>query len=245
MTTAVQVRDLTVSYSDKPVLWDVNLDIAAAQLTAIVGPNGSGKSTLIKTILGLVAPVAGTISLFGGSLTSARSRVAYVPQRNAVDWDFPTDALDVVLMGTYGRLGWFRRPGIAEKTVAMDALARVGMTEFAKRQISELSGGQQQRVFIARALAQQADLLFLDEPLAGVDITTEETVLQILRDLRAQGKTVVVVHHDLETVRQVFDEVILLNVRLVASGPTNSAMSSDNLRLAYGARTTGLEQAPP
>lgn len=245
MTPAVQVRDLTVSYSDKPVLWDVNLDIAAAQLTAIVGPNGSGKSTLIKTILGLVAPVAGTISLFGGSLTSARSRVAYVPQRNAVDWDFPTDALDVVLMGTYGRLGWFRRPGIAEKTVAMDALARVGMTEFAKRQISELSGGQQQRVFIARALAQQADLLFLDEPLAGVDITTEETVLQILRDLRAQGKTVVVVHHDLETVRQVFDEVILLNVRLVASGPTNSAMSSDNLRLAYGARTTGLEQAPP
>ena len=197
---AVFVRDLTVAYDEKPVLWDVDLDIPTGTLTAIVGPNGAGKSTLIKAILGLVHAAAGTVRIFGEPYGRDRKAVGYVPQRGSVDWDFPTDALDVVMMGLYGQLGWVRRPGKRERQQAMECLEQVGMADFARRQISQLSGGQQQRVFLARALAQDARLYFMDEPFAGVDATTELAIVSILKSLRYKGKTVVVVLQDLETV---------------------------------------------
>lgn len=240
MNSVVSVRDLSVAYDHKPVLWDIDLEIPAGRLTAIVGPNGAGKSTLIKSILGMMPSVSGTITVFNQPVAKVRKKVAYVPQRNAVDWEFPTDALDVVMMGTYGRLGWFRRPGKAEQEAALESLGRVGMADFARRQISQLSGGQQQRVFLARALVQKADLFFMDEPLAGVDTVTEESILGILKELRDEGKTVVVVHHDLQTVEEVFDDVILLNVRLVASGSVAETLNPDNLRAAYGPRMANL-----
>ncbi len=239
---AVYVRDLTVAYEEKPVLWDVDLDIPAGTLTAIVGPNGAGKSTLIKTILGLVPSAAGTIRIFGEKYDLNRKAVGYVPQRGSVDWDFPTDALDVVTMGLYGKLGWFKRPGKAEREIALDCLHQVGMSDFAKRQISQLSGGQQQRVFLARALAQDARLYFMDEPFAGVDATTEVAIINILQRLRDTGKTVVVVHHDLDTVPTYFDRVALLNVRLIATGPVAETFTQNNLQRAYGGKIAFLSR---
>jgi manganese/zinc/iron transport system ATP- binding protein len=237
----LSVRDLTVAYRDTPVLWDVDLEFPAGKLCAIVGPNGAGKSTLIKTVLGLVTKASGTVQFFGGDLARARRRLGYVPQRGSVDWDFPTSALDVVTMGLYGRLGWLRRPGRHERGVALNCLARVGLQDLAHRQISQLSGGQQQRVFLARALAQDAELYFMDEPFAGVDVTTERAILGVLRELRDRGRTVVVVHHDLETVREYFDWVALLNVQVVASGPVDTTFTSENLRQAYGDRMSFLD----
>lgn len=237
---AVFVRDLTVAYDEKPVLWDIDFDVPEGTLTAIVGPNGAGKSTLIKAILGLVPIAAGTVRLLGEPYSHNRGKVGYVPQRGTVDWDFPTDALDVVTMGLYGSLGWFRRPGAREREKALECLDRVGMADFAKRQISQLSGGQQQRVFLARALAQDPRLYFMDEPLSGVDAATEQTVFEILRLLRSEGKTVVVVHHDLETVRETFDRTILLNVKLIASGPTKSVLVREALEAAYGGNLVKL-----
>nr|WP_281376931.1 metal ABC transporter ATP-binding protein [Deinobacterium chartae] len=213
------------------------------QLCAIVGPNGAGKSTFLKAALGLIPRASGQVRFFGEPLARVRRRVGYVPQRSSVDWDFPTSALDVVTMGLYGRLGWLRRPGRAEREQAMSALERVGLSDLAQRQISQLSGGQQQRVFLARALAQASDLYFMDEPFAGVDATTERAILEVMRELRAQGKTVVVVHHDLETVRDYFDHLTLLNVSVVASGPMQETFSHDNLRAAYGGRLLRLEEA--
>lgn len=239
---AVFVRDLTVAYDEKPVLWDIDLDVPEGTLTAIVGPNGAGKSTLLKAILGLIPTAAGTIRLFGETYTRNRRAVGYVPQRGTVDWDFPTDALDVVTMGLYGALGWLRRPGAKERATAMERLDQVGMADFAKRQISQLSGGQQQRVFLARALAQDPKLYFMDEPLAGVDAATEQTVFEILRFLRSEGRTVVVVHHDLETVRETFDRTILLNVKLIASGPTEAVFVREKLQAAYGGRLAAMER---
>ncbi len=239
---AVYVRDLTVAYEEKPVLWDLDLDIPTASLTAIVGPNGAGKSTLIKTILGLVPAAAGTIRIFGEPYGRNRKAVGYVPQRGSVDWDFPTDALDVVMMGLYGKLGWIRRPSRRERDVALNCLEQVGMSDFAKRQISQLSGGQQQRVFLARALAQDARLYFMDEPFAGVDATTEIAIVGILKTLRDAGKTVVVVHHDLETVPDYFDRVALLNVKLIATGPIAEAFSRDNLQKTYGGKVAFLDR---
>jgi manganese/zinc/iron transport system ATP- binding protein len=198
---AVHVEDLTVSYHAKPVLWDIDFDVPPGVMAAIVGPNGAGKSTLIKSILGLVKPTAGHVRIHGRPYHSQRDRVGYVPQRSSVDWDFPTNALDVVTMGLYGHLGWLRRPGRKERDKAMHALSLVGMQDYADRQISQLSGGQQQRVFLARALVQEADVYFLDEPMAGVDATTERAIVDILRKLRDAGKTVIVVHHDLQTVQ--------------------------------------------
>lgn len=232
----LDVRDLTVAYRDTPVLWNVNLTFPAGQLCAIVGPNGAGKSTLIKAALGLVPLAAGRASFFGQDLRAARKRVGYVPQRGSVDWDFPTSALDVVTMGLYGRLGWMRRPGRNERDVARSCLERVGLADFAERQISQLSGGQQQRVFLARALAQDADLYFMDEPFAGVDEPTEKAIFEVLRDLRAAGKTVIVVHHDLETVRDYFDWVALLNVSVIASGSLPTVFTPENLHATYGER---------
>jgi len=239
---AVFVRDLTVAYEEKPVLWDIDLDIKDASLTAIVGPNGAGKSTLIKSILGLVPPSAGTVRIFGEPYERNRKSVGYVPQRGSVDWDFPTDALDVVMMGLYGHLGWIKRPGRAERARAMECLERVGMADFAKRQISRLSGGQQQRVFLARALAQDARLYFMDEPFAGVDATTEVAIVSILKTLRDEGKTVVVVHHDLDTVPTYFDRVALLNVRLIATGTVEEAFTPENLQSAYGGKIAFLNK---
>ncbi|RME57084.1 MAG: metal ABC transporter ATP-binding protein [Caldilineae bacterium] len=237
----IRVEDLTVAYREEPVLWDVDMEAPRAALMAIVGPNGAGKSTLIKAILGLVKPAAGRVEIFGRPYPEQRRLVAYVPQRGAVDWDFPTNALDVVLMGRYGHLGWFRRPGAADRRLAQEALAKVGMEAFADRQISQLSGGQQQRVFLARALVQDAQIYLMDEPFQGVDAVTERAIVEVLQALRAAGRTVVVVHHDLETVPDYFDRVLLLNVRAIAMGPVDEVFTHENLRRTYGARTGLLE----
>ncbi|MBI4926867.1 MAG: metal ABC transporter ATP-binding protein [Anaerolineae bacterium] len=233
---AIQVSDLTVAYQDKPVLWDIDLDVPTGVLMALVGPNGAGKTTLLRSILGLIRPTAGQVLVFGKPYREQLRRVAYVPQRSSVDWDFPTSVLDVVGMGTYGQLGWLRRPGAKEHARSLEALERMGMADFAGRQINQLSGGQQQRVFLARALVQQADIYLMDEPLQGVDAVTERAIIDLLRGLRAQGKTVLVVHHDLQTVPEYFDWSALLNVRRIASGPVAEVFSEANLRRAYGGR---------
>lgn len=231
---AIEVNDLTVAYRQKPVLWDIDLSAPPGILMAVVGPNGAGKSTLIKCILGLIRPIAGQVMIFNKPYGEQRRLVGYVPQRGSVDWDFPTTALDVVMMGLYGSLGWFKRPGKMERLAAMESLEKVAMQDFASRQISHLSGGQQQRVFLARALAQNASVYFMDEPFQGVDAKTERAIIAILKELRAQGKTVLAVHHDLQTVPEYFDWVMLLNVRRIASGPVPDVFTEENLRLAYG-----------
>jgi manganese/zinc/iron transport system ATP- binding protein len=234
---------MTVAYDRKPVLWDVDLDVPEGKLVGIVGPNGAGKSTLIKACLDLVPRTSGRVMIYGKRYRKQRGLVGYVPQRESVDWDFPVSALDVVAMGTYGRLGWLRPVGRKQKRQSLEALDRVGMVDFAGRQISQLSGGQQQRVFLARALVQDAKLYFMDEPFAGVDAATEKTIVQTLRTLRDAGKTVLVVHHDLQTVPQYFDQVLLLNMRVVAFGPTARVFTSENLKKTYGGRLTLLEEA--
>ncbi|MDX1439644.1 MAG: metal ABC transporter ATP-binding protein [Rubricoccaceae bacterium] len=233
---AVDVADLTVAYRDTPVLWDIDLQVPERVLMAIVGPNGAGKTTLIKAILGLVQKAAGRILIHGAPYERQRGLVAYVPQRGSVDWDFPTSVLDVVMMGTYGKLGWIRRPGKSERQRALDALEQVGMSDFAERQIAQLSGGQQQRVFLARALVQDAQIYFMDEPFQGVDATTEKAIVTLLHNLREAGKTVLVVHHDLQTVPEYFDWAMLLNVRKIASGRVSDVFTDENLRKTYGGR---------
>ena len=237
---AIEVTDLTVAYQDKPVLWDVDLSVPPGVLMAIVGPNGAGKTTLIKSVLGLVRIAAGQVLIYEKPYAQQRRLVGYVPQRGSVDWDFPTTVLDVVKMGRYGALGWVRRPGRAERQMAIEALEKVGMRPFASRQISQLSGGQQQRVFLARALVQDAQVYFMDEPFQGVDATTERAIVALLQELRAAGRTVVVVHHDLQTVPEYFDWVALLNVRRIASGPVADVFTDENLRLTYGGRLAFL-----
>jgi manganese/zinc/iron transport system ATP- binding protein len=239
----LDVHDVTVAYHRRPVLWDVDLVLERPQLAAVVGPNGAGKSTLLKAILGLVPLASGRVEVFGQPVARVRRRIGYVPQRESVDWDFPVSVLDVVLMGTYGELGWFRRPGAVQRRRAMQCLAQVGMESFAGQQIGQLSGGQQQRVFLARALAQQAELYFMDEPMAGVDAATERTIFQVLTELRQAGKTIVAVHHDLRTVPDYFDYVVLLNVRLVAAGPREAVFTPENLRKTYGGRLALLDAA--
>ena len=231
---AIQVDDLTVAYDYKPVLWDIDLQVPEGVLMAIVGPNGAGKSTLIKAILGIIKPIAGSVAIYGKEYDEQRKLVAYVPQKGSVDWDFPTTALDVVMMGTYGSLGWIKRPGRKEKKAALEALEMVGMLAFKNRQISQLSGGQQQRIFLARALVQDASIYFMDEPLQGVDATTEIAIINILKELRRTGKTVVVVHHDLQTVPEYFDWVTFLNVKKIATGPVKEIFNDDNLTKTYG-----------
>jgi len=237
---ALEVHDLTVAYHRKPVLWDIDLSLPAGNLIAIIGPNGAGKSTLLKSVMGLLPIASGWAKIHGKPWHEQRQLIGYVPQRESVDWDFPTDALDVVMMGAYGRLGWMRRPGKAEREAALNCLEQVGMASFANRQISQLSGGQQQRVFLARALAQQAQIYFMDEPFAGVDAATESAIVTLLQDLKANGKTVIVVHHDLETVREYFDWVVLLNMRLLAAGPVATTFTRENLQKTYGGKLTVL-----
>ena len=239
----LRVDDLTVAYHRKPVLWDIDFTASAGCLTGILGPNGAGKSTFIKACMGLIPTASGRVTFFGEPYERQRQKVGYVPQRETVDWDFPVDALDVVCMGLYGRMGWFRRVGKTERMQGMAALEQVGMADFANRQIRQLSGGQQQRVFLARALVQDADLYFLDEPFAGVDAATEQTMIHMLRDLRSRGRTLLVVHHDLQTVPAYFDQVLLLNTRVVAAGPTAEVFHEANLRKTYGGRLTLLDQA--
>jgi len=239
----LSIHAMTVAYHRKPVLWDVDYDAPADRLIAIVGPNGAGKSTLIKACLGLVPRASGQVEFWGLPYRRARARIGYVPQRESVDWDFPVSALDVVCMGRYRRIGWFRPVTRPHREAALACLDRVGMRELAHRQISQLSGGQQQRVFLARALAQEADLYFMDEPFAGVDAATERAIVEVLRELRAGGRTVVVVHHDLQTVPQYFDDVILLNMRVVAAGPVDEVFTPANLHATYGGRLTLLDEA--
>ncbi len=241
--TAFEIHDMTVAYHRKPVLWNIDLAIPEGKLVGIIGPNGAGKTTLIKAALGLVPLASGKVEIYGQPYARQRNLVGYVPQRESVDWDFPVTVDDVVLMGTYGRLGWFRRPGRAEREIARICLDQVGMRAYAKRQIRQLSGGQQQRVFLARALAQHAKLYFMDEPFAGVDAATESIIIELLQKLRDEGKTVFVVHHDLQTVRKYFDHVILLNMRLVASGSTDTTFTNENLHKTYGGRLTILDEA--
>jgi manganese/zinc/iron transport system ATP- binding protein len=243
MNPILDIHDVTVAYHRKPVLWDIDLTLNEPQLVGVVGPNGAGKSTLIKALLGLVPLATGSVRLFGQPVAQQRRRVGYVPQRNSVDWDFPVNVLDVVLMGTYGKLGWFRRPGRHERDRSRACLAKVGLEDLEQRQIGQLSGGQQQRTFLARALAQEADLYIMDEPMAGVDAATERIIFSVLRELREQGKTLIVVHHDLRTVPQYFDHVLLLNMRLIASGPTAEVFTPENLRKTYGGRLSLLEAA--
>ncbi len=239
---ALHTEDLTVSYGDRPALWDIDLNIPPGVLAGVIGPNGAGKSTLLKAVLGLVPLSAGHVRLFGRRYREQRQRVGYVPQRSSVDWDFPTTAVDVVTMGLYGQLGWLRWPGRRERDQALRALEEVGMETLADRQISELSGGQQQRVFIARALVQQPDILLLDEPMAGVDATTERSIIEILGRLRDEGRTIILVHHDLQTVQRYFDWLVFLNVRVIAAGPIDSVYTARNLRRAYGGQVALLDE---
>lgn len=236
----LEIHDLTVSYNRRPVLWDIDLSIPQGALCGIVGPNGAGKSTLIKSIMGLIPTNSGHVKLFSQPLDDIRSRVCYVPQRESVDWDFPASVLDVVLMGRYARLGLFKRPRKVDRKAAMTALEMVDMQPFYQRQISQLSGGQQQRVFLARALAQNADICFMDEPFAGVDATTEKTIIQLLKTLSKEGKTIIAVHHALQSVETYFNWTILLNLRLIASGPTKEVFTPATIEETYGGKLTLL-----
>lgn len=237
---ALEIEDLTVAYQSKPAIWDVDLGVPRSVLMALVGPNGAGKSTLLKAILGLLPRAAGTVEVFGKPYEKSRSLVGYVPQRGSVDWDFPTTVIDVVTMGLYGRLGLLRKPGRRERELAMHALEQVQLQEFAHRQISQLSGGQQQRTFLARALVQDAELYLMDEPFAAVDAVTERSIVTILKELKERNKTVLVVHHDLQTVREYFDWVTLLNIEVIAAGPTEEVFTKDNLRRTYGGSIASL-----
>ena len=240
MAPALEVHDLTVAYHKKPVLWGIDLEVPRGKLIGIVGPNGAGKSTLIKAVMGLVPISSGWVKVFGEPLKKSLPRIGYVPQRESVDWDFPVSVMDVVLMGRYGRLGLLKRPTKADREVARACLDKVHMLPFANRQISNLSGGQQQRVFLARALAQESDLYFMDEPFAGVDAATESAIIELLHELRERGKTMLVVHHDLPTARKYFDMLILLNMRLVAFGATETVFTEELLQTTYGGRLTIL-----
>ena len=243
MQRTITVSHLGVYYRGVEALRDITLKIHPGRLTGIIGPNGAGKSTLLKAIMDLVPRTSGRIEIFGGPWKQNRQRVGYVPQRESVDWDFPVSVLDVVTMGLYGRLGWFRPVRKQHREAAQRALERVGMGALAGRQISQLSGGQQQRPFLARALVQDADLYLMDEPFAAGDAATEQAIVEILREMRAAGKTAVVIHHDLHTVTDYFDSVVLLNMRVVAQGATSDVFTRENLERTYGGRLTLLEEA--
>jgi manganese/zinc/iron transport system ATP- binding protein len=240
---ALKVERLTVNYDKSPVLWDIHFEVPVGKLVGIVGPNGAGKSTLLKALLGMVKPLTGKVEFFGSPYKKVYKKIAYVPQRTSVDWDFPITVLDVVLMGRYGKLRYIKWPTKADKEAAMAALEQVGLLMFKDRQISQLSGGQQQRVFLARALLQEADIYLMDEPFAGVDVATEKDIIALLDKLKNQGKTLFIVHHDLNTVERYFDWVILLNTCLVASGPVDEVFHADNVTKAYGRSSLLLDEA--
>ena len=240
---ALQVHQLSVNYDKTPVLWDITLSVPSGNLVGIIGPNGAGKSTFIKAAMGLIPTISGKVDFFGKSLKEVRSHIAYVPQRETVDWDFPITVRDLVLMGRYGTLGLFRWPRQADWAAADHYLDIVGMLQYKDRQISQLSGGQQQRVFIARALLQEADIYFMDEPFSGIDLATETIIMNILRELKAKGKTVFVVHHDLSTIESYFDWIIMLNMRLVACGSVPETFNPQNLNATYGKNYALFDEA--
>lgn len=235
-TTAVSVEHLTVSYQTKPVLVDVSFDVPRGTVVGILGPNGAGKSTVIKSIMGFVPRDFGTVRIFGENVEHGRGRVAYVPQRGQIDWNFPVTVWDVVLMGRYGHIRWWQGIGATDRAVARRALADVRMSDFGSRQIGQLSGGQQQRVFMARALAQESEILLLDEPFAGVDAATERAIAGLLAEAREGGRTVIVVHHDLETAAEFFDRVVILNRRLYAYGEPKDVLQERLLAEVYGGK---------
>lgn len=238
----IHIHDATVAYNKRAVIWDADLELEAGKLTAIVGPNGAGKSTLIKAILNIVKPLHGYIEVEGKPVESRLKDIAYVPQRESVDWNFPISVFEVVLMGRYVHLGWLKQPKAIDKEKAINALDKLGILHLKDRQIGELSGGQQQRVFLARAIAQEAKIYLLDEPFAGVDIATEETIFKLLKSLRDSGATIIVVHHDIQTVKQYFDNVVLLNLRVIASGAVSEVFTDENLQKTYGGRLTILDK---
>lgn len=239
---SIEVHNLTVSYNRRPVLWEIDFSLPQGKLIGVIGPNGSGKTTLLKSIMGLVMPSSGYVKIFDRPLNTVRQRVSYVPQRESVDWDFPVSVREVVEMGRYRSSNLLRRLSRNDRKVAQEALEKVGLQEFAKRQISQLSGGQQQRVFVARALAQEADLYLMDEPFAGVDAASEDAILRLLSEMKQQGKTVLIVHHDLQTARQFFDYMVLLNTRLIATGTTDEVFTADFLSQAYGGQLNILSK---
>ncbi len=239
----LRIRDLNVAYERKMVLWDVGFDVQPGSLTGMIGPNGAGKSTILKAALGIVPAASGTVRFFGQPLSRVRRRVSYVPQRESVDWDFPVNAIDVVAMGLYRRAGWCLPLSKRHREQAMEALVRVGLADFARRQIGQLSGGQQQRVFLARALVQEADIYLMDEPFAGVDAATESAIIDVLQQLRKDGRSVLCVHHDLDSVRSIFDRCLLINMRVVASGPADEVFTPEMLRRTFGDRWDLLEDS--
>lgn len=229
----INVEDLTLAYNEKPVVWDADVNIVRNSRTAIIGPNGAGKSTLLKGILGLLKPLAGEVKILGKDPKNARKYFSYIPQTASVNWDFPTTVLDVVLMGRYKTLGWIRRPGKKDYEIAKQALEKMGMYEFRDRQISELSGGQRQRVFLARSISSDAEIYFMDEPLAGVDMVTEKIIMDTIKEFQKDGKTIVAVHHDLNTIEKYFDHVVIINRRVVAEGPVSETFTKENLDIAF------------
>lgn len=238
----LEAHNLTVSYNANPVLWNVDFTLPKGELTGIIGPNGSGKTTLLKSIMGLVPLSSGFVKIFDQSLDNVRDRISYVPQRETVDWDFPASAFDVVLMGRYSRKNILRKLSKDDYRIATESLEKVGMQDYANRQISQLSGGQQQRVFIARALAREAELFLLDEPFTGVDAASEDAILKLLGVMKNEGKSIIVVHHDLHTAKAYFDWIVLLNTRLVASGPKEEIFNTKLLQEAYGGKLTLLSK---
>ncbi len=240
---AIEVEELSVSYHQTAVLWDISFTLPVGAFIGIVGPNGAGKSTLLKAILGLTEPLSGSVHFFGRPLEEVRQKVAYVPQRSSVDWDFPMTAYDLVMMGRFKQMGPLKWASKSDKAATLEALKLVEMEELSHRQIGQLSGGQQQRLFIARALAQNADLFLLDEPFAGIDLATEKTLLNLFAKLKSQGKTIIMVHHDLITAQKVFDWLVLLNTCLIAAGPTNEVLTSQNLAKTYGRGSRLLDEA--
>lgn len=238
----LETHDLTVAYDKKPVLYGVDVQVPEGKLVGIIGPNGAGKSTLIKAVMDVVPITGGWVKVYGKPFKKNATKVGYVPQRESVDWDFPVNVMDVVLMGRYGGLGLFGRLKRSDREIARSCLDKVGMLPYAERQISNLSGGQQQRVFLARALAQESDLYLMDEPFVGVDAATESAIIEILHELKSRGKTILVVHHDLPTAKKYFDMLLLLNMRVVAFGDTSKVFNYELLQKTYGGRLTILSE---
>ena len=241
-TTAIEIHDLTVSYYKKPVLWGIDCEIPEGEMTAIIGPNGAGKSTLMKAMLGLIPHASGYSLFWGQDIHQVRSKISYMPQRESVDWDFPINVEQVVMMGRNQSIGLFKKPRAADHSLVSQALEQVGLEAFAKRQISELSGGQQQRVFLARALVQDADIYLMDEPFAGVDIGTEEMIMNVLKSMKQAGKTIIAIHHDLMSVSQHFDNALLLNLRKIAFGKTKDVLQDPILQETYGGKLSILTE---
>lgn len=238
----LEIHDLTVAYNQKPVLYGIDVEVKEGSLVGIIGPNGAGKSTLIKTVMGMMKPEDGYIKIFGEPGKKAITRVGYVPQRESVDWDFPVTAMDVVLMGRFGHTRWYKRVSKRDRLFAAECLEQMDMLTYADRQIGNLSGGQQQRVFLARALAQQSDLYLMDEPFDGVDAVTEKAIIGLLKNLRDQKKTLMIVHHDLSTAQEYFDQLLLLNLRMVAYGKTADVFTNELLQRTYGGKLTVLSE---